>query len=600
MTKENKQLFTRRSFITASLKIGLSSILVGRLYYLQVWQADHYKTLADGNRIRLIYNSPKRAYIWDRHGEPLAYNQKSFRVVMYRDDFKEIKQHKDKVSQIVSIDPEDLDEILQKVKKYPHSIPITIRDNLTWDEVARIEVNAHSLQGLKIEEGSTRHYPLNEKAAAFLGYVASPSQEQAEGNLIYKLPGVKIGKGGVEKIYDKVLFGEPGYSEVEVNARGKIVRKLQDQPSSLGQDVSLTIVSKLQENFYDRLSAENSASAVLIKIDSGEILAMVSNPCYDPHAFTNGVKKQQWNEWLESPYHPLLNKAIQAEYSPGSIFKSVVALAALENNVITPTDQVFCPGHYELGNHKYHCWTKYGHGNVNVSTALQVSCDVYFYEVARKLGIEKIAAMARKLGFGQISGLELTEERSGLVPDKEWKKNRHGKSWTTGETVLAGIGQGYLLSTPIQLAQLAANLARAGKSITPTLLLNKNQETLAKDLNIKSSHLEVVKKGLYGAVNLIGGTARKASLDDPSWCLAGKTSTTQVKRISERERKEGLKNVPWHYKDHAMFMGFAPYDNPKYAISVVIEHGGWSSQSAVPITKDLMELVYRYDKGLAL
>lgn len=598
MPKKLQQLYSRRSFMTFSLKVGLTSLLAGRLFYLQVWKSDHYKTLSNGNRIRLVYSCPRRGILKDRNLKVLAGSRKNFRVIMYRDEINRALSAKDKICQIVDIDPTSFEEIVNKARKLPRSIPMMIRDNLDWDTVAEIEVNSHELPGIKIEEGEVRSYPLGDKASSILGYVSPPNQEEAQKNMSLSLPGVKIGKKGIEKVYDEHLFGEHGFSEVEVNSRGQIVRELKKQPSLNGHDLVLSLDRTLQERFHDRLSQEESASAVLIKIEGREVLAMASFPACDPNAFVNGVPHSTWNEWIKSPYHPLLNKTIQAEYAPGSIFKCVVALAALEHGIINQNSHVFCPGHYELGNHRYHCWKKHGHGNVDVVAALQHSCDVFFYQVARKLGIEKISETARKMGFGQNSGIEVFEEKIGLVPDKTWKKKRHGKSWAVGDTVVAGIGQGYLLATPMQMAQLAATLADKGSFCEATLLLNKRKDKKTSESCFTPHNINLIQEGLYKVVK--EGTARTASLGVEGWSLAGKTSTTQVRRMTKKEREFGFENVPWHHRDHAMFMGFAPYENPKYALSIVVEHGGWGSKAAVPIARDLMKMVYAYDQGMEI
>ena len=594
MSKQDKEVYTRRAFILAAGKVTLASALVSRLFYLQVWRSDHYKTLANGNRIRLELTSPLRGLIKDRNGNALASNIKSFRVVMVPQDVPDLTAALNQVSQVVDLSEESKAQLYQKTRKVPKSMPIAIKEDLDWDQVARIEVRTPTLPGIYVEEGLNRHYPNSASFAHILGYVQTPDETKINENVAYKLPGAKIGKVGLENHFEETLFGTPGYREIEVNSRGKEIRKLSKKDTLKGQDLSLSIDRDLQMQIFARLSNEQSASAVVLKIPSGEILAMSSNPSFDPNLFVQGVNQQQWTQWMENPYKPLLNKTIQGEYAPGSIFKLVVGLAALENNIITEDEKIFCPGYMMQGNHKFHCWKKHGHGNKTLVHAMRDSCDVFFYEIAKRVGIEKIAAMAKQLGLGRETGLELQEERSGLVPDKQWKKKRFGNSWTIGETVLAGIGQGYMLATPLQLALLGARIA-TGQTTKPTLLLN-NEEATHTPLNIKKRNLNLMMKGMNLAVNSATGTARMASIDIPGWSLGGKTSTSQVRRVSLKEREKGRTSIPWHLRDHAMFMGIAPMENPKYIVALVVEHGGWASKAAVPIAKDIANMLYEFDR----
>lgn len=597
MSKQGNQIFTRRAFILAAGKITLTSMLVSRLFYLQVWRSDHYKILADGNRIRLNFSPPLRGLIRDRNGQILADNTKSFRVVMVRQDVPNVHQALAQISQVVEISDSSKEHILEMLKKVPKFMPVSLHENLNWEQVANIEVRAPELPGIYVDEGLSRSYPNGLCLAPVLGYVQIPDEAKVKENIVYKLPGTKVGKTGIEKYFEESLFGEPGYSEVEVNARGQEIRTLNEVEIVKGKELHLSLDLTLQSQIYERLSQESSACAVVLKIPSGEVLAMSSTPSFDPNLFTQGVSHQQWSNWMESPYKPLLNKVVQAEYAPGSIFKLVTGLAALEHKVITERDQIFCKGYIELGNHHFHCWKKHGHGYETIAGAMRDSCDIFFYEIAKRVGIEKIATMARLLGFGEKTGLELPEERAGLVPDKEWKKRRLGTSWTVGETIIAGIGQGYLSATPMQLAILGARLATKGLAISPTLLLQEEgKEREFSHLKLDSKNINLLLEGMNLAVNAPSGTASRTRINVPGWSLGGKTSTAQVRRVTQQERKEGRKSIPWHLRDHAMFMGVAPMENPKYVMVLVVEHGGWSSASAVPAARDVIRMIYDFDK----
>jgi len=597
--QQGKQLFSRRAFVLATGKVALSSVLLGRLFYLQVWQADHYKTLSIGNSVRLDFKTPLRGIIRDRKGEILADNVKDFRLVMLREETPDVDYVMARVSQMIQLEPKTQKRLLETIKKSPKSIPVSLCDNLSWEQVAEVEVRSPEIPGVYVEEGSKRGYVLGPALAHTIGYVQTPDVEKAKESIAFRLPGAKVGKIGIERYYDEHLLGKPGYNEIEVNARRQVVRELNSHPSVSGHELQLTIDKDLQSQFYERLSQEMSASAAVISIPSGEVLSLVSVPSFDPNLFVTGVKTDIWQEWMTSPYKPLLNKITQAEYAPGSIFKLVVGLAGLEHNVMTPDETIFCPGYMEIGNHRFHCHAKHGHGSENLTTAIRDSCDIYFYEIAKRVGIDRITEMANRMGFGAKTGIELKDERPGLMPTKAWKKAKYNKSWTAGETVISGIGQGYLLATPLQLALFGCRLA-ANKQVTPTLIKGGDQCVREfESLGVSEANLSLILKGMDMAVNSPQGTARKARMDENGWTMAGKTSTSQVRRVSKEERlQKGTIVDPWHLRDHAMFMGYAPVSDPKYVLAVVIEHGGWSSAAAVPVVKDLIRLIHRYDQGL--
>lgn len=595
-SQQGRQSFTRRAFILATGKIALTSVLVGRLFHLQIWQSDHYKTLANGNSVRLDLKTALRGLILDRNGNILANNVKDFRIVMVREDTPNVEAIVSRVCTILNLE-DKTDRLVELVKKTPRALPVSLCENLSWEQVADLEVRTPEIPGAHVEEGTKRSYVLGPALAHVLGYVQTPDPEKAKENMAFRLPGAKVGKIGIEKYYDDTLLGKPGFDEIEVNARRQVVRQLNSYPCTSGNDLQLTLDMELQNQIYERLQEEKSASVAVIDVQTGEVLALVSMPAFDPNLFLRGVKNEVWQEWMESPYKPLINKVIQAEYAPGSIFKMVVGLAGLEHKITNQHESIFCSGYMELGDHRFHCHKKHGHGYVNLTEAIRDSCDIYFYEIAKRLGIDNISQMAMRLGFGQKTGLELKDERTGLMPTKEWKKQRYKSSWTTGETVIAGIGQGYLLATPLQLALFGCRIA-SGKQVTPTLIKpNPLCTPTFPDIGIHPQHLQIVQKGMDMAVNADTGTARKAQIDVEGWTMAGKTSTSQVRRVSKQERlNKGITLDPWHLRDHAMFMGYAPVLNPKYALSLVIEHGGWSSAAAVPVVRDLIRMIHAYDK----
>ena len=600
---ERHKLFSRRALMLGGGKAALLSVLVGRMYYLQVVESERYVTLADENRINFRLLPPPRGRIVDRHGRILADNQQNYRVVIIPEQAGDVERTLDMLSLIVPLSGGERRRIRREVKRKRAFVPITVRENLDWSEVARIEVNTPDLPGILIDVGQSRNYSQGGEAAHVLGYVASVSEKDLTGDPLLELPGFRIGKAGVEKIYDLALRGAGGSSQVEVNALGRVIRELSRQEGQPGNEIRLTLDRDLQEFTAKRLGNE-SASVVVMDVHSGEVLAMVSNPSFDPNAFNTGLSQAEWESLISNPKAPLTNKSIAGQYPPGSTFKPPVALAALEKGVITPETKIFCGGSTKLGNAEFHCWKKGGHGLMDLKGAIEHSCDVYFYEAARRTGIERIAAMARRFGLGDRLGIDLPGEKKGLVPSDKWKRGAIGAPWQLGETLIAGIGQGYLLSTPLQLAVMTARLANGGRAVTPRLTRDQFTEdgatpypdTEAAPLGILPEHLELVLQGMDDVVNAPTGTAFRARIEEERWKMAGKTGTAQVRRISKAERETGvLKNeeLPWKERDHALFVGYAPTHNPRYAVSVVVEHGGGGSTTAAPIARDVLRETQR-------
>lgn len=610
--KEKGRVFSRRALMLAGGQAALMSALAGRLYYLQVLHADQYAMMADENRINIRLLPPLRGRIIDRFGREVAGNRQNYRVVLIPEQTQSIDATLDALAEFIPEDLIDRERVMKEVKRKRSFVPIPVVDNLTWEQFARINVNSPSLPGIQMDVGSTRHYPYDKMFAHIVGYVGAVSEKDLQ-NLEYdpllELPEFRIGKSGIEKYYDQALRGSAGLSRVEVNAYGRVIRELTRQEGVAGNDAVLTIDVELQD-FAVRRMGKESAAAVVMDIHTGDILAMVSVPSFDPNAFAGGISSAEWKELIENPMRPLGNKAISGQYPPGSTFKMVVALAALEEGVTTPGQRVFCSGHTELGKHRFHCWRRGGHGWMDMEEAIAQSCDVYFYEIARKVGVDKIAEMAQRFGLGEMLDIDILGERKGLVPTRAWKQAVQGTSWQVGETYNTGIGQGYVLSTPLQLAVMTARLANGGKKVKPRLVRSVAGEgadgatkppenpTEMPDLGVSPRSLRVVLEGMNKVMNGPRGTARAARIEVEGWEMAGKTGTAQVRRITRKERVEGVRKSdekPWEERDHALFVGYAPYDDPRYAVSVIVEHGGSGSTVAAPIARDLLQEALRLD-----
>ena len=600
---ERHKLFSRRTAMLAGGKAVLLSALVGRMYYLQVVESDKYKTLADENRINFRLLAPPRGRIVDRFGVPMADNQQNYRVVLIPEQTGDVEETLRRLGRIISIRKGEKKHILREVRRKRSFVPVTLRENLNWEDVARIEVNTPDLPGVMIDVGQSRFYPFAIETSHVLGYVAAVSEGETKGDPLLELPGFRIGKSGIEKIYDLALRGSSGSSQVEVNAYGRVIRELNRSEGQPGTRLQLTLDSGLQQMASKRLG-EESGSIVVMDVHSGGVLAMVSTPGFDPNAFNKGLSSDEWNALISNDKSPLINKSIGGHYAPGSTFKMVVALAALEKGVITAESEVFCSGKTELGNATFHCWKKGGHGIVNLNAGIAQSCDVYFYEIARRTGIERIAAMARRLGLGARLGLDLPGEKGGLIPSDKWKRGAIGAPWQKGETLLAGIGQGYVLTTPLQLAVMTARIVNGGVAVTPHLTrdivtkngITKREQEPARDIGLIPAHLALIRDAMDTVVNVPGGTAFGARIISPDFRMGGKTGTAQVRRISKQERENRvLKNseLPWKERDHALFVGYAPVDAPRYSIAVIVEHGGGGSQVAAPIGRDVLEEAQR-------
>jgi penicillin-binding protein 2 len=592
------RLFSRRATILASAQALLVGALSARLYQLQVLDSDRYKVLADENRINLRLVAPPRGRILDRFGTPLADNRQDYHLVIVAEQAGDIATTLDALAGLIELDDADRNRVMREIRRKHSFVPIVVRDNLSWDEMARVEVAVPELPGISIEQGLTRNYPFAEATAHTIGYVAAVSEQELNGDPLLELPDFRIGKAGIEKSQDLTLRGTAGTRQIEVNAFGRVVRELARVDGEQGQDVVIGIDMAMQRFVTQRCEGEQSVASVLLDAVNGEILALVSIPSFDPSVFANGLSPADWQQLTTDPRHPLSNKAIAGTYPPGSTFKPVVALGALSAGVLSPETTITCTGQIQLGNAVFHCWRHGGHGTLRLRDAIKKSCDVFFYETARRLGIDRLAAMAHRLGYGAPVGVDIPGEKSGLIPTREWKLATTGTAWQQGETLIAGIGQGSVLATPLQIATMVARLV-SGRTVIPHFVRKSGVMPPGGDgasadfplLGLDSDALALVLDGMNAVVNEPGGTAYAARIAEPGLAMGGKSGTSQVRRITEYERDHGLRKIteiPWKERDHALFVGFAPVGAPRYVCATLVEHGGGGSAVAGPICRDVL------------
>lgn len=586
-------IFTRRALMLGAGQLGLFGFLGYRLQKLQLEEGERYATLAEENRVSTRLLAPPRGRVLDRAGRVVGSNDLNWRVLLTAEQAEDVGATLDTFSRLVPLTEAERARIEREVRRRRRFVPVVVREFLSWEEMARIEVNAPDLPGISVDVGTTRHYPYAEHLAHVVGYVAPPAEADMDDDPLLSLPGIRVGRSGIERHHDRALRGRAGTVQMEVNAVGRVIRELDRREGTRGQDVQISVDAELQKAVRGRI--EEGTSVVVMDARNGEVLAMASQPSFDPNLFSAGISAAQWREWTRSRATPLINKATNGLYAPGSTFKMVVGLAALEAKVATPTERIFCPGHYDLGDSRFHCWRRGGHGNMDLRAALKHSCDVYFYEVARRMGIDRIAAMAKRLGLGVDLEIELPGTKAGFVPTREWR-TRQGKPWNLGDTVVHGIGQGFYQLTPLSLATMAARLA-TGRAVQPHLTHALGGKPVrgvrAEDwpeLGIPERDLRLVREGMWAVVNEEGGTARAARLPGQLGVMAGKTGTTQVRRVSREQRERGFRveSLPREWRPHALFVAFAPYDQPQYAISVVVEHGTSGSGAAAPLARDIL------------
>ena len=594
--EQKKQITTynRRTFFLFLLKLSLFTTIGWRIYNIQILDSSKYKTLSKKNQIDLEIIFPLRGKIFDRNNVLIAKNEKVYDVYLIPENTKSINNTLNLLSKFIDIDfakRRKIIELTSKVKKFEK---IKIFENISWSVLEKIETNKYNLEGIFIAEDHLRIYPYKEVFSHLLGYINKPNQKELSLPFISKMPDLDIGKEGLEKSFNPLLVGKAGQREIEVNSKGRIIREISKVDSIQGKELYLSVDSRIQEYSVNLLKSYRAGSINVINIKNGEILCMASTPTYDPNKIIKKPNKEYWESILSNSLSPLTNRSLQGLYSPGSTFKMIVAIAALKYGVINFNSTQSCSGKIEFGNRIYHCWKTNGHGKMDVTNAIKQSCDVFFYEISKKLGIDKIAEVAEDFGLGQIFDISMPNQKKGIVPSKKWKKTTLGESWYAGETLISGIGQGFLLTTPFQLAVMTSIIASNGKIVEPTIVKRKsaNFKTNAK----YSKEIKIIKKAMFKVVNENKGTAFKSRLEDIKF--AGKTGTSQVRRISLAERESDefrKKEQEWKNRDHALFVGYIPHDDPQYAISVIIEHGGSGASTAAPIAKQVFNYIHKLD-----
>jgi len=607
-TAESQRRITRRGLVIGGLQAGVMTALALRMRHLQLEQADQFRLLADENRINIQLLPPARGRVFDRNGQIIAENIPSYRITMVREQAGDVDAVIARLARLVELDPGELEKARRDLRDLRGDTPVTLADRVSWEAISRVAVNAPALPGVMPEVGLSRRYPLRDDYAHVVGYVGAVSDKDLERieapEALLRLPRFQIGKIGLEARREDLLRGTAGSRRVEVNAAGRIMRELDRQEGQPGADIQITLDNELQGYTHARLKGE-SAAAVVIDCESGDVLVSASSPSYDPNLFVRGISVANYRALLENPYRPLPNKAVQGIYPPGSTFKMITALAALEDGQIDINETVYCPGHKEISGRRFHCWKRGGHGNVDFHRSLRESCDVYYYELALRTGIEKISAMAERLGLGVQFDLPMTSVAQGLVPTRQWKLANRGQPWVVGDSINASIGQGFVLASPMQLAVMTARLATS-RQIMPRLVKSidgvEQPSGHGEDLGLNENNLREVRRAMYAVTNSNRGTAYRSRIVEDTMRMAGKTGTSQVRNISSGERATGVLSnnaLPREQRDHALFVDYAPYDAPKYAVAVIVEHGGGGSTAAAPIARDItLQALYGGDPPL--
>ena len=636
---QNKtRIITRRMFILGAVKITIFFAIVARLFYLQISENIKYRTLSDKNRLREWKVPPQRGVIEDFFGEKIAHNTQLFQLHMIPEDVPNLGELLFRISKLINFDQQQRKNLLKRIKKRKPWEPVIVSNNLTWAEFSKLNLFLHEIQGIKPVVAVTRKYSQDGSTSHLIGYVSDVSELDLENSKFLRdnhVPGLKTGKTGLEKSFNNTIIGKAGFQRYEVNAYGKRVKEVKSIEGTEGKNFKTTLDADVQR-FANELIKDKSGAVCIMDIYRGDIIAMTSSPTFDANKFVRGITNSDWQKLIRDENKPLINKPIAGLYPPGSTIKPIVALSALEHDVISPKLVVECKGDIELYGHKYHCWKEKGHRYMNLREGLKQSCDIYFYEVARRLGVDRLSVTAKKFGLGDKVFNIFDEERSGVVPTTKWKLKNIGKGWVLGETLITGIGQGYFQATPMQLCLMTAQLANGGYKIKPRIikdddsiepiirawkkeLADRNQEKneldISQDEKIvipKVDHslysleklyrnpenVKLVLEALYGATNEPLGTSYKSRHTKSEYMYAGKTGTSQIRTITAEEREAKIKNEdrPYKQRDHALFTAFAPYKNPRYAFSVVIEHGGSGSSEAAPIAKKLIKKVLDRDQ----
>ena len=592
---ETARLTRRRLLALAAGKAVATGVIGWRLWQLQIRDGVEYRGLAENNRIDFRLIAPARGDIFDRDGTLLAGNENFYRILLTREKTRNFEEVLDRIGRLIPIAEAEQARVIAELESRAPFLPVVVAEDLSWDQVSSVAANAPALPGVDTEIGRRRFYPYGPEFSLLLGYVGVVSEadrKREESSIeLQKLPQFEVGKTGLERGLDKRLRGRAGNAKVEVNADGRVMRELDRQPATTGEDIQLTVSQPLQSFALDRMKGLVASAVVMDAID-GDLLCIASLPHFDPNDFVGGISHADYRQLLDDERDPLWHRALQGVYPPASTFKMITALAALEDSKISPDQRVTCRGSIEVAGRRFHCWKKNGHGSIDLQRAISESCDVFFYRAAELAGIDSIGQMARRLGLGHRHELPLPEIASGLIPTRHWKLREKGEAWLPGDTFNAGIGQGFTLASALQLAVMTARIA-TGAAVRPRLLIDHKART-ANDqapLALSRSNLEIVRQGMQDVVNSSTGTARGATLQQQGFVMAGKTGTAQVRTITEQERSRGLlenDELDWRLRDHALFCGYVPFDNPRLAIAVIVEHGGSGSASAAPIAADIL------------
>ena len=622
----------RRMFIISAAKVVIFTSIVARLFSLQINENKKYLTLSDKNRLREWRLPPVRGEFLDFFNNTIAGNLKVYQLHVVPEQVEDFKHLMVRLKDILQLDDQQFSKIIKKKKSQKPWETLIISENLSWDQFSKVNFFLHELVGAKPVLSVARNYPYKDNYTHILGYVAQASENDLLNNEVIKkshVPGLRVGKTGLEKTFENDLIGTNGVQRYEVNAYGKRINQIDHKDGEKGKNIKLTIDTEIQK-FSNQLLTDKAGSVSVMDIYTGEIVAMHSSPSFDPSLFLYGITSKDWRQIRENPLKPLINKTISGLYSPGSTIKPLVALSALENDVITPNFTVECTGRMEMYGQAYHCWKEKGHGFMKLRNAIKQSCDTYFYETARKLGVDRLSITASKFGLGGkvLNGI-FPNEKKGLVPNTKWKKDTLGAGWVLGETLITGIGQGYIQTTPLQLCLMMAQLANGGFKIYPKIIVDENQDTLenikykmalnvnkekgenilpriraVEELfNIKNEkytqlfknpeNVKFVLESVFASTNELYGTSYSSRIEDPKYQFAGKTGTSQVKRITKEARELDLEisQIPYEERDHALYIAYGPYKNPRYAVSIIVEHGGSGSTVAAPIVKKLFKFI---------
>ena len=591
----------RRMFILAAAKVIILGGIVSRLFFLQVKENKKYLTLSDKNRIREWKLPPVRGNFEDYFGNTIAGNFEAYQLHLIPEEVENFRYTMNRIKNILELSEKQFQRILKRKKEIKSWETLIVANNLSWENFSKINNNLYDLNGVKPVISISRNYPFREYYTHVLGYVSQANEQDILLNENIKekfVQGLKVGKIGLEKTFENDLIGNNSIERYEVNAYGRRISQLAFQKGDQGSTIKLTIDTEIQK-LTNELLVEKAGSICVMDIFTGHVVAMHSSPSFDPNQFVFGISEDNWQLIRNNPMKPLLNKSLSGNYSPGSTIKPIVALSALENEIINTNFKINCKGHkhpLELYGQTYHCWKKEGHGIVDLREGMKQSCDTYFYEVARRLGVDKLSKTAKKFGLGEkVFGNLFNNEKNGLVPNTQWKKNALGRNWLLGETIITGIGQGYIQTTPIQLCLMTAQIANGGHKIYPKLIIdnNNNEEDKFMPLVNKSSNIKIVQDAMFSSTNEIRGTSYRSRIDDPKYQFAGKTGTAQVKRITKKDRELDLETseIPYEERDHALYIAFGPYKNPRYALSILVEHGGSGSSVAAPLAKKLFKKI---------